>query len=164
VTTGVNSSGTFSYSTNVGGSGCFAWVAAGTYVITATDTYGATGTITFEYAVSVTTTANKNTISLSGFSIATGDTGLGEPSPYLSGYINVNASAGVTWSSYTLYTNSTYCGTRDFSTPTTMNQFSYSFQGSPCGAVTAGNTYMITFVVTFTDGTDATASVSVLAD
>ncbi len=127
-----------------------------------------TATITTTVMTTMTTStatvaATKNTVSLSGFSIATGSTSLGEPSPYLSGYINVNAKVGVTWSSYALYTNNNYCGTHDFSTPTTMNQFTYSFQGSPCGTVTAGNTYLITFVVTFTDGTDATASVSVLA-
>jgi hypothetical protein len=104
----------------------------------------------------------KNTISLSGFSIATSGTVL--PTPYLSGQIFVNASAGVTWSSYTLYTNSTDCGTRPLDTSTTLNYFAYFFQGSPCGQVTAGDTYLITFVVAFTDGTNDTASVSVTAD
>ena len=95
-----------------------------------------TATITTTVMTTMTTStatvaATKNTVSLSGFSIATGSTSLGEPSPYLSGYINVNAKVGVTWSSYALYTNNNYCGTHDFSTPTTMNQFTYSFQGSP---------------------------------
>ena len=150
------------------GTSCTTTVVTGMSTTTTTATSPASSsTVTQTVTTSttpVTTTANKNTISLSGFSIATGSTGLGEPSPYLSGYINVNASAGVTWSSYALYTNGTYCGTRDFDTPTTMNQFTYSFQGSPCGTVMAGDAYLITFVVTFTDGTDATASVSVIAD
>jgi len=107
----------------------------------------------------------KNTISLSGFSIATGNNGTTvlEPIPYLSGDIAVNASADVTWSSYTLYTNNIDCGTRSLNTSTTLNNFAYFFQGAPCVSVTAGDTYLITFVVTFTDGTNDTASVSVTA-
>jgi hypothetical protein len=107
----------------------------------------------------------KDTISLSGFSIRTGNNGDTpvEPIPYLSGDIYVNASTGVTWSSYTLYTNNVDCGTQMVKTSTTLNYFAYFFQGAPCVSVTAGDTYLMTFVVEFTDGTNDTASVSVTA-
>jgi len=109
-----------------------------------------------------TSTITVNNISLAGFSIATG--GVVQPTPYLSGQIYVDAAPGVTWSGYTLYTNSIDCGTRAFNTSTTLNYFAYFYQGMPCGSIALGDTYSITFVVTFTDGTNATASISVLAD
>jgi uncharacterized protein YoxC len=57
-TVAVGAGGTFSYSTNAGGNA--AWV-TGTYVITAFDSNGATGTTTFKY------TATPTTSSTSGF-------------------------------------------------------------------------------------------------
>ena len=122
--------------------------------------YPSTGAVFF--LVSSPPPGGTDTISLDGFSIAT--TGVVQPTPYLSGDIYVNAAPGVTWSSYTLYTNGTDCGTRPLGTSTTMNNFAYFFQGAPCGPITTGSTYLITFTVTFTDGTNATASASVLAD
>ncbi len=50
------SSGSFSYSTAVGGTS--AWV-TGTYTITALDSYGATGTTTFSYTAPTTTSFNE---------------------------------------------------------------------------------------------------------
>ncbi len=54
----VTASGTFSYTTNVGGNS--EWV-SDTYVITATDSNGATGTTTFEYVVIPGTTTTTST-------------------------------------------------------------------------------------------------------
>ncbi len=51
--------GTFSYPTNVGASS--AW-SSGTYTITATDSNGATGTTTFKYTASVSTTTGAVTV------------------------------------------------------------------------------------------------------
>ena len=51
-TVSVTGTGTFSYATNAGGNS--AWV-TGTYVITATDSNGATGTTTFSYTSTITT-------------------------------------------------------------------------------------------------------------
>jgi len=121
--------------------------------------YPSTGAVYF--LVSSTSAPKTDTISLTGFSIAT--TGVVQPTPFLSGQIYVNAAAGVTWSGYTLYTNNNDCGTRALNTSTTLNDFAYFFQGMPCGPITSGTTYLITFVVTFTDGTSATASTSALA-
>jgi cobalamin biosynthesis Mg chelatase CobN len=64
-TQAVTASGTFSYATHVGGTP--SWV-TGTYVISATDSHGATGLTTFEYtapAVTTTTTTSKTTASSS---------------------------------------------------------------------------------------------------
>jgi trimeric autotransporter adhesin len=58
-TEAVSSTGTFSYSTNVGGSS--AWI-TGTYLISAFDSYGTTGTTTFKYTSAPTTTSGYVTI------------------------------------------------------------------------------------------------------
>jgi len=58
-TVAVGAGGTFSYSTNAGGSS--AWV-TGTYVITASDSNGVTGTTTFKYTATVTQTTGGLTI------------------------------------------------------------------------------------------------------
>jgi hypothetical protein len=130
------------------------------------------------------TTNPNNKISLRNFGLVAH--GGIYPTPYLSGEIWVNAS--VPWSSYSFYTNDTSCGTRDFGTgntattvvettngnttksytvtttvTNTATQFVYMFKGGPCIPVTAGKTYSITFVVTFSDGTTATATVAVVA-
>jgi hypothetical protein len=104
-----------------------------------------------------------DTISLVGFSMETSGF-VEQPTPYLSGQIYVHAAPGVTWFGYTLYTDGIDCGTRAVNTSTTLNYFAYFYQGMPCGSITPGDTYSITFVVTFTDGTNATASISLSAD
>lgn len=126
---------------------------------------------------------NKNLISLRNFGLTTKAF---NQTPYLSGEIYVNAS--VPWASYTFYTNDTICGTQNFNTvntntyvmETTRNnttvtqsvtttvtntatQFIYMFKGGPCIPVTVGNTYSITFVVAFIDGTNSTATTNVEA-
>ena len=137
----------------------FTYLPPGEYTVVAMDDWGQT--VYAHFQVTQASTA-PDSISLAGFSIAT--SGVVEPTPYLSGQIYVDAAPGVTWSSYMLYTNGVDCGTRPFNTSTTMNYFAYFFQGAPCGTVTPGATYLITFVVKFTDGMSATASTSVLAN
>ena len=109
-----------------------------------------------------TTSTNRNTISLTSFYLEANGTSPGYPGPFLSGEIFVNAS--VNWSSYALYTNNTYCGTRDFNSTGNPTIFTYEFKGAPCIPLTVGNTYLIKFVVIFTDGTNATATTSVVAE
>jgi hypothetical protein len=67
-TQAVSATGSFSYTTNVGGNSL--WV-PGTYVITATDSNGATGMITIEYTSSGTTTTTATSAAASTTSLTT---------------------------------------------------------------------------------------------
>jgi len=60
-TVAVAADGTFSYSTNAGGSA--AWV-TGTYVITASDSNGVQGTTTFKYTASITTSSSSGFVTI----------------------------------------------------------------------------------------------------